>query len=244
MSEFSHFWLIFAINSGNYGRLRLMKALAIEKKMTVREVAEVLGVSERTIQRHLKELRDEDSSDIDVAGIQNGPNGRITQYLTEKEVTDVKKRMLPTSQIVGSITDLEAAEMLLKSAEHFKARFEQEKRLRVEAEQKLAITGPKAKLADLAMQSKDVISMNDAAKILKLGYGNITLFKNLRKIGVLMADNVPYQEYISRGYFVVDESPILIGDHIHIKTVTKVTQKGVNWLSGKLPDSKMVVAVE
>ena len=63
----------------------------------------------------------------------------------------------------------------------------------------IAIVEPKEAFTDLAMQSKDVLSMNDAAKVLKLGYGNITLFRKLREMGILMDDNVPYQEYIARG---------------------------------------------
>jgi anti-repressor protein len=86
---------------------------------------------------------------------------------------------------------------------------------------------PKAAFADLAMKSKDVLSINDAAKVLKLGYGNITLFKKLRDMGILMDGqeyNVPYQRYIAAGYFRVDESPLMIGDSIQIKRVTKGAQ--------------------
>ena len=124
--------------------------------------------------------------------------------------------------------------MLLKSAAHFKARFEQEQQTRIEAEQRLAVAEPKAAFTDLAMQSQDTLSMNDAAKILKLGYGNITLFKKLREMKILMDDNVPYQEYIVRGYFKVDEKPLLIGEAVQIKRVTRVTQKGLEWLARKV----------
>jgi len=200
-----------------------------DKRMTVKEVAGVLGVTDEAIKWHIRELY----PDL----MRNG----VMTYLNEEQITTIKQKMTPTSQLVGTITDLEAAGMLLKSAEHFKARFEQERDARIEAECKLAIAEPKAAFTDLAMQSSDVLSMNDAAKILKLGYGNKTLYKKLREQRVLMADNVPYQEYISRGYFRVDESPILIGDYIQIKRVTKVTQKGMMWLS-KLLEKQEVTA--
>jgi len=190
-----------------------------DRRMTVREVAEILGCDPEAIKKHVRELFP--------SLMQNG----VTTYLTEEQITAIKQRMIPTTKVVGAITDLEAAGMLLKSAEHFKARFEQERDARIEAESKLAIAEPKAAFTDLAIQSRDVLSMNDAAKILKLGYGNKTLYKTLREQGVLMADNVPYQKYIACGYFRVDESPILIGDYIQIKRVTKVTQKGMMWLS-------------
>jgi Zn-dependent peptidase ImmA (M78 family) len=85
-----------------------------DKRMTVREVAEMLGVTEEA----------------------------------------VKRKMLPTTKVVGSITDLEAAEMLLKSAEHFKARFEQERERRIEAEDRLSVTEPQAEVLDKITATK------------------------------------------------------------------------------------------
>jgi phage antirepressor YoqD-like protein len=193
-----------------------------DKRMTVKEVAEVLGVQEQLVRKHIREVYPDLMS-----------NG-VATYLNEEQITAIKQKMRPITLVTGAITDLEAAEMLLKSAEHFKVRFEQEHSARVEAEQRLAVAEPKAAFADLAMQSKDVLSMNDAAKVLKLGFGNITLFKKLRDMGILMdgqENNVPYQRHIAAGYFRVDESPVLIGDNIQIKRVTKVTQKGMQWLA-------------
>ena len=190
-----------------------------DQRMTVKEIADVLGVTEEAIKKHIRNLYPE--------LMQNG----MTTYLNQKQVTEIKQKMLPTTQVVGAVTDLEAAEMLLKSATHFKARFEQEKQARIEAERKLAEAEPDAAFTRLAIKSKDVISVNAAAKTLKLGYGDKTLFKKLRNKKILMPDNVPYQTYISRGYFVVDECPILIGDFIKISKVTKVTQQGMVWLS-------------
>ena len=208
-----------------------------DKRMTVREVAGILGVSEDTVLRYTNTL----FSQSEIMRIGNGHGGKPQIMLNEAQVTAIKQKMKPTSQLVGAITDLEAANMLLKSAEHFKARFEQEREARIKAEtenQELQVKNaelePKAAFTDLAIQSKDALLMNDAAKILKLGYGNITLFKKLREMGILMADNVPYQEYIGRGYFIVDENPLLIGNNIKITKVTKVTQKGMRWLANKL----------
>ena len=55
---------------------------------------------------------------------------RVTTYLTEEQITRIKGRLRLTTKVASMITDLEAAEMLLKSAEHFKARFEQERQLK------------------------------------------------------------------------------------------------------------------
>lgn len=61
-----------------------MKNLATEKMMTVREVAEILGVNIRTIQQYVKELFPEK--------VRNG----YTTYLNEMQITAIKKEMMPT----------------------------------------------------------------------------------------------------------------------------------------------------
>jgi phage antirepressor YoqD-like protein len=200
-----------------------MNELAVQggRRMTVKEVADVLGVQEQLIRKHVRELY----PDLMING--------VATYLDEAQITAVKQKMRPVTLVTGAITDLEAAEMLLRSAEHFKARFEQEHSARIEAEQRLAVAEPLAAFTDTAMRSKDVLSMGEAAKILKLGYGRNTFLQRLREMGIFMADNVPYQPYIDRGYFRVDETPILIGNNIRIEKTTKVKQKGLVWLFKK-----------
>ncbi len=63
-----------------------MKRIGEEQKMTVKEVAVALGVSDRTIQRHLKEMREEGLSDNVVARGEEA-------VLNEKEVTIIKARI-------------------------------------------------------------------------------------------------------------------------------------------------------
>ena len=63
-----------------------MKRIGEEQKMTVKEVAVALGVSDRTIQRHLKEMREEGLSDNVVARGEEA-------VLSEKEVTIIKARI-------------------------------------------------------------------------------------------------------------------------------------------------------
>jgi transposase len=90
--------------------------------MSVHEIAVIFGVSDEAIKKHIRELYPEI--------LRNG----ITTYLSVEQITAIKQRMLPTTKVVAAITDLEAAEMLIKSAEHFKARFEQEHNMRIKAE--------------------------------------------------------------------------------------------------------------
>jgi phage antirepressor YoqD-like protein len=96
--------------------------------------------------------------------------------------------------------------MLLKSAEHFKVRFEQEQKLRMETENKLSIAKPKAEFFDQVADSKDVLQMRDVAGVLNIpGWGRNKIFDFLRKEKVLDNRNVPYREFEDRGYFRVIE---------------------------------------
>jgi phage antirepressor YoqD-like protein len=184
------------------GAIKMNEMAFSGKAMTVKEVADVLGVSERAIQIHYKELH---PNETNFAG-QNSKNGRIPLQLTEQDVTGIKKRMRLTTKVAGAITDLEAAEMLLKSAEHFKARFEQERKLRIETESKLAIAEPKAAFFDQAADSQDALQMRDVAAALNIpDMGRNKIFELLRKKNILDDRNVPYREYQDRGYFRVVE---------------------------------------
>ena len=90
---------------------------------------------------------------------------------------------------------------------------------------------PKAQFYDAVTSSKDAIDIGQAAKVLHFGKGRTTLFRILREQDVLMYDNVPYQEYIDRGYFSVIESSWSGKDgtkHVNHKTV--VYQKGLDYI--------------
>jgi phage antirepressor YoqD-like protein len=184
-------------------------------------VADVLGVTDEAIKKHIRELY----PDL----MRNG----IVTYLNEEQITLIKQKMLPTTKVVGAITDLEAAEMLLKSAEHFKARFEQEHNARIEAEQLLAIAEPKAAFFDQVANSKDALQMRDVAGVLNLpGYGRNTLFEFLRKQGVLDSRNIPYRKYQDQGYFRVIEQKWTDNEgETHISLKTLVYQRGVDFIA-------------
>ena len=73
--------------------------------------------------------------------------------------------------------------------------------------------------------------MGDAAKLLNIkGIGRNTLFRILRDRGVLQWDNVPYQRYVSAGYFEVKERYVEQCGDIAVKKTTFVTQRGLEWL--------------
>ena len=94
---------------------------------------------------------------------------------------------------------------------------------------------PKAEMHDMFLTGKNAQSMGVAAK--SLGIGRNRLFEILRGRKILMASNVPYQEYIERGYFRVVEKPITMGSNTINKPQTLVTSKGIDYIGRLLSGS-------
>ena len=105
-----------------------------------------------------------------------------------------------------------------------------------------ALMAPKAEFFDAVADSKDAIDIGSAAKVLNCGIGRTKLFKFLRDSQVLMKNNVPYQEFIDRGYFRVIEQKYSKPDGTNcINTKTLVYQRGLNYIR-KLLDNKLQLA--
>jgi len=102
-----------------------------------------------------------------------------------------------------------------------------------EQDKKIKELQPKAEFFDAVAGSKDAMDMNRAAKLIyeETRLGRNKLFKLLREKGILMKDNIPYQEYIDKGYFRTIEQKYTKPDgttHIYIKTL--VYQKGLEFI--------------
>lgn len=148
-----------------------------------------------------------------IAMIQRTPQGMtVRQYFIDYE----KQSYLPVQ--IAPKTRLELAKENLALIEEIEAK-----------DALLLEQAPKVEFFDQVSQSKSEISIGEASKVLCLQYGSITLFKKLRKAGVLMHDNIPYQTFIDRGWFRVVERKYLKKDNtwgIGLKTV--VYQKGLD----------------
>jgi phage antirepressor YoqD-like protein len=203
-----------------------MKRIGEEQKMTVKEVAVALGVSDRTIQRHLKEMREEGLSDNVVA------RGKEA-VLNEKEVTIIKARIERSgrtdlrniAELPNISTDLEMMALDAKVSAWKTRKIE-------ELQKQLADAQPKIAFHDAVTGSKDTIDIGEAAKVLAIpGLGRNKLFERLRNEGILMQNNQPYQKYVDAGYFRTIESSYTTPDgstHVSIKTV--VYQRGLNFI--------------
>lgn len=93
---------------------------------------------------------------------------------------------------------------------------------------------PKADFADVAFTSDTLISISQAAKILKLPFGRNTLFKKLRESGIFFRNrNEPKQKYVDAKYFnLVEGNPISRSDgSIMIPVTVYCTQKGLAYIN-------------
>lgn len=98
---------------------------------------------------------------------------------------------------------------------------------------------PKVQFAETVTKSEDNILIRNMAKLLcdeGLNIGEKRLYRYLRNNGVLMQDNMPYQSYVDRQYFVVKENPINTIYGVKLTKTTLVTPKGQMWIVSKIKE--------
>ena len=96
---------------------------------------------------------------------------------------------------------------------------------------------PLVEFANQVSNTNNLIDMNAMAKLAieeNIPIGRNRLFCWLRKNQILMSDNLPYQRYIDRGYFVVKESVFDTGSMTKTYQQTYVTGKGQAYIIGRL----------
>lgn len=101
---------------------------------------------------------------------------------------------------------------------------------------------PKVDFANQVACSDTLIDMETMAKLATdngITIGRNRLFQWLRDIGVLIRNsnprrNLPYQEYLERGYFKVREKCFVYHGEYRLYYQTMVTGKGQLWIIGRL----------
>jgi phage antirepressor YoqD-like protein len=158
-----------------------------------------------------------------------------------KEFKREVKRILKSIRRDGMfVTDklLGNPEFAIKTFE----RLRDERNARIAAEAQVAELAPKAEFYDTVADSSTLLSMGDAAKLLNIkGIGRNTMFRILREHSILQWDNVPYQRYVTAGYFEIKERYVDQGYDVTVKKTTYVTQRGLDWLRKTL--NGIVIAV-
>jgi len=100
---------------------------------------------------------------------------------------------------------------------------------------------PKLKLYEQVINAENCMSMLMVAKALKLS-GRNKLFRFLRSEKILMSgngkQNIPYQQFIDLGYFLVVIKPRIINGEIIDIPVTLVTPRGMGYIFKRLEKNK------
>lgn len=102
-------------------------------------------------------------------------------------------------------------------------------------------TKPKLQLYEQVINAENCMSMLMVAKALKLS-GRNKLFRFLRSEKILMSgkgkQNIPYQQFIDLGYFLVVIKPRIIEGEVVDIPVTLVTPRGMDYIFKRLEKSK------
>ncbi len=147
-------------------------------------------------------------------------------YIAGQETDDPELIMAKALQVAQNVIDRKTLE--LKQAKEI-----------------IAIQAPKAAFADrIASAEKGTLIGNFAKAV---GLGPKSIFKVLRDQRVLMnggnRHNLPFQEYIDRGYFEVTERPYEVNDETRIAFTPLITGKGQQWITQRLIASGHLKAV-
>jgi len=208
------------------------------KTMTVKEVAEVLGVHYDTVASRVKQMFPEI--------VRNG----VTTYLDEIQVTAIKldiqnsqpANLRNAPKVQEAKTNLEKALIVQQALILQQEMIDALQKDNEEKTQQLAIAAPKVELHDRFLSAPNSMSMGVVAKELFDGkIGRNKFFQMLRQDGILMNDNVPRQMYMDKGYFKVINISIRIGidsignDIYKNEPTTYVTATGQKFLSEKYP---------
>ena len=175
-----------------------------EKRMTIFEVANILGVTPEAIKKHVRELFPELME-----------NGKTT-YLSEYHVTAIKRRMIPTTQVVGATTDLEMMVLDRQVAEW-------KNRKIAELQAQLQAAQPAIESHTALMRSEKTMSITDAAKHFGL-HPRRDVFPYLRERGYLTTRDLPTQVAIDGGYLALIENKDRYSDEVYPQAVVRACQ--------------------
>ena len=133
-----------------------MERIGEEQKMTVKEVADALGVAESTIRNKIKELYPEIVE-----------NGKQT-FMTKHQAHELKKCIVPRdltlkSKLENAITSIDIEEMTVKVLQYHIAEAERLRIINAKQEEQLKIAEPKAKNWDDIASHETFMNFRDAA---------------------------------------------------------------------------------
>jgi len=101
----------------------------------------------------------------------------------------------------------------------------------IDAEKQIAEMQPIVAAHEALTDAHGAATIAQVGKV--LGIGQKKLFARLRNDGILTANNLPYQQYMDQGYFIVKDKPIVKGNITELHKQTFVLPRGESWLAKK-----------
>jgi anti-repressor protein len=211
--------------SGNQVRTILKDG---EVWFVAKDVCSVLEIGNPTMA--LKRLDEDEKALINIEGLNRGNEpvnivnepGLYSLILTSRKPEAKAFKRWITHEVLPSIRKTGVYDARIPKT------FSEALRLAADLQEKIERDKPKVESYDRFISGENYQKVGEVAKI--LGYGRNNFFKKLRQMGLLMSDNTPYQKYIDRGYFVVKEKPIQMGDQVINKPQTYITAKGIAYI--------------
>ncbi|ELC7279627.1 phage antirepressor KilAC domain-containing protein [Aeromonas veronii] len=214
-----------------------------EMTMGTREIAELLGKQHSNIKISAQRLAV--SGVIGTLATQEfSHNGNIYEEyrLNKRDSLILVAQNCPefTAQIVDRWQELESQQRP-QIPQTYAAALLEAGRLALEVEEKtkqLALAAPKVAFADRVAGDDKGVNIGNYARA--VGLGQNVLFRALREHRILMSGgnrhNLPFQDYIERGYFTVKEGTRTHNDETITTFTPMVTGKGQQWLTKRLID--------
>ena len=220
----------------------------------LKDVCDVLGLSNPTIVADRLDEDERSKFDLGRQGETNIINeSGLYNVIVRSDKLEAKafKRwitheVLPSIRKHGAYMTDSVVEMALQDPDtmiRLLVNLKGEREKRVAAEQALRLQAPKVEFFDAVASSKDAIPIGHAAKVLNMGIGRNRLFEHLRQRGVLMHDNIPYQEFIDRGYFrTIEQKYTTPNGETKISIKTLVYQRGLEYIRKTLTEGRALRA--
>lgn len=244
---------IMMFNNQEFGEIRTLEEGGVIL-FCASDVAKALGYKNPTeaIQDHCKKVVDRCTSDS--LGRRQTmkfiPEGDIYRLVASSRLPGAEKfeswvfdEVIPSIRKHGAYMTPDVMERALSDPDFLislaqQLKDEREKRNALQA--KVEEDRPKVEFYNDVTGSGDAIEIGEVAKLLDMGVGRNKLFSILREEKILMRDNIPYQEFVDRGYFEVIETRYQRpnGD-IGINLKTLVFQKGVDYIRKVLNERGM-----
>lgn len=231
----------------DFGQVRMV-LIENEPYFVGKDVAEILGYS--NYRKALIDHVDDDDKGVTkcdtLGGVQNmtiiNESGVYALVLSSKLPTAKKFKRWVTSEVLPSIRktggySLNIPKNLPEALRAYAAEIEAHEKTKTalaKKEKKIALDAPKVDFYDSVANSESLLTFEKVAKLIaKKGLGRNKLIGWLRDLKLLRktdSGNVPYQQYVNKGYFKLVESTRVINGYERVFTTTYVTQKGLDYI--------------